>query len=82
MLKDIFLTTRQCLMPVCRLWFSKNFVWCLPIALLTYLKNITIFWYKQQNWTNFIRISEDTGTKETPSNSSKESQQCTRLYTV
>jgi len=29
----------------------------LPNALLTYLKNITIFWHKQQNWTNFIRIS-------------------------
>jgi len=50
----------------------------LPNALLTYLKNLTIFWHKKQNWTNFIRISiwsEDTGTKETPCNSSKESQQ-------
>ena len=56
LLQDIFLTTCQCLMPVCRLWFSKNFVWCLPNALLTYSKNI-IFWHKQQNWTNFIRIS-------------------------
>jgi len=51
MLQDIFLTTRQCLTTVCRLWFSKNFVWCLPNALLTYLKNIAIFCHKQQNWT-------------------------------
>jgi len=56
-LQDIFLTTRQCLMPVCRSWFSKNFVRCLPNALLTFLKNITMFCHKQQNWTNFIRIS-------------------------
>jgi len=27
-------------------------------------------------------VSVKTGTKETPSNSSKESQQCTRLYTA
>jgi len=54
MLQYIFLTAYQYLMPVCRLWFNKNFVWCLPNALLTYLKNITIFWHKQQNWTNFF----------------------------
>ena len=46
MLQDIFLTTRQCLMLVRRIWFSENFV--LPNALLTYLKNVTIFWHKQQ----------------------------------
>jgi len=38
-LQDIFLTARQCLMPVYRIWFSKNFVRCLPNALLTFLKN-------------------------------------------
>ena len=85
MLQDIFLTTRQCFMPVCCLWFSKNFVWCLPNALLTFLKKRNNIWHKQQNWTNFNRTSiysEDTGTKEILTNSSKESQQCTRLYTV
>jgi len=48
---------RQCLMPVCRLSFSENFVWCFPNALLTFLKNITIFWHKLLSFERVFLLS-------------------------
>jgi len=67
MLQDIFLNARQCLRTVCCIWF-RNSLFNVCLMHCAFLKNIAIFWHKQTNWTNCVRISiwsEDTDTKKT-----------------